>query len=136
MKFKNVEKVYLEGKNTTYSCQYHVVIVTQQAKEILTEEIREELKDIFALLQQTNDFSLHDVVIFSNYAQLEISVNPEDGISTIVSRIKADSTRQLFAMFEDLNGKVTAVWGRKTFISTVGTVALNDVADFLQKFEK
>ena len=46
MDIQNSPKSYKKTKNTTYSCQYHVIFCTKYRRSVLTEDIQSRLKEL------------------------------------------------------------------------------------------
>lgn len=131
MFLKNVKKEYIKEKGSYYSCQYLVVFCTKYKRRFLGPEIQEFLKKFFYKTADEFDFKICSLNILENQVFLTIDCNPKFGINKAVTKLKNNSSSVLRKKFPHLEKRVPSIWTRKTFISTMGSVDLEDVNEFL-----
>lgn len=132
MDIVNPTKSYEKSRNTVYSCQYHVIFATKYRRPILTGEVEAPLKDCFEKVSEKYGFKIIEMEIMPDHVHLLMSVNPEFGINTAVSRIKGASARFIGENFPNVKSRVPCIWTSSKFISTVGAVSLDVVKKYIE----
>jgi len=67
---------------------------------------------------------------------LRVEIPLDVSVCAIVGRIKAHTSHILRANHKELRTRIPTLWTRVCLISSVGTVALNDVEAFLEEQRK
>lgn len=132
MNIVNPEKSYESSRNTVYSCQYHVIFATKYRRKILDDELAIHLKECFVDVSKKYGFKILESEIMPDHVHLLISVNPDFGIKTAISRLKGASARLIGKNFPKAKSRVPCVWTSSKFVSTVGSVTLDTVKRYIE----
>lgn len=133
MKFENVEKTYRYMQNTVFSRQYHVAFCTHGNKALLIGEVASRLEELILEQQNEYHYEVLSIGILPNCVHLVLDITtPKDSIYVITNHIKNYTARTLRSEFSSLRSRIPAMWTRSKFISSIGTVALDDVMEYIK----
>ena len=132
MYIANHDKVYKTAEHLVYSCQYHVIFCPKYRKRILTGDIEVRLKEILNEVAETYDFKIIEMEIMPDHVHMIVDCNPRFGIMECVKKMKSVSARTLRAEFKKLTTTMPNLWTRSAFVSTVGSVSLEVVKNYIE----
>jgi len=132
MKLSNEPKRYHKSSHLVYSCQYHVIFCPKYRRKVLTDGIDERLKEIFIDVANEYDFEILEMEIMPDHVHLLIDCNPRFGIMDCVRRLKSISVSKIKKEFPHINQKLPNLWTRSAFISSVGSVSLETVKQYIE----
>lgn len=132
MKLENPEEKYRKTNTTIFNCKYHVIFCPRYRKKILVGNIKTFLEKEIIDLCTSKDCKVIEMEIMPDHIHLLLDVNPDFGIKSLVSRIKACTARKMYREFPDLRKK-SSIWTRSKFIATVGSVSLDVVKKYIQE---
>ena len=138
MNIENPKKKYVTTETCVYSCQYHVIWTTKYRKKLLKDDIADDLKQLILSKQEQWNYNIIDMEIMPDHVHLLIEHNPTDkaGINLVITRIKGYTAHELRAKYKELTTKVPTLWTRSRFISTVGSVSLETVKNYIANQKK
>jgi putative transposase len=131
MNITNPNKKYKSKNNVIYSCQYHVIFCTKYRRKALTESIQQRLKELIAEKALEYNYTILDMEIMEDHVHLLIDIEPKLGIYQTIIKIKGYSSRILREEFPELKSRIPTLWTRSLFISSVGTVSLDMVKEYI-----
>lgn len=67
-----------------------------------------------------------------DHVHLLIDCNPRFGIMDVVTKLKGKTSRILREEFPELKRKIPSLWTRSAFISSVGSVSLEVVKQYIE----
>ena len=70
--------------------------------------------------------------IMPDHVHLLLDVNPQIGISSVVAKIKRYTAHTLRKEYPSLKSRLPSLWTRSKFISTVGSVTLAVVKQYIE----
>ena len=132
MNVENTNKKYQTSKHIMYSCQYHVIFCPKYRRKVLKNGIDVRLKEIILENQSVFGYEIIEMEVMPDHVHLLISVNPYYGVHPVISRIKGVTSNILRNEFPCLKSKLPALWTRAKFISTVGSVSLETVKQYIE----
>ena len=127
----NINKEYKTDNHMVYSCQYHVIFCPKYRRKVLVNGIDERLKSIILDGQRGYGYEIIEMEIMPDHVHLLISVNPKLGIHSTIQHIKGMSSRILRKEFPELKRKLPCLWTRGKFVSTVGSVSLMVIKQYI-----
>lgn len=136
MEITNKPKRYQSSDHLTFSCQYHVIFCPKYRRKILVGEIETRIKEIFEEVARQYQFSILDMDVMPDHVHLLIDCNPRFGIMDCVTKLKNTSARLLKEEFPELKSKLPNMWTRSAFISTVGSVSLGEMKQYIEDQKK
>lgn len=131
MELQNNLKEYHKKEHITFSCQYHVIFCPKYRRKVL-EPYADELKTIFNEVAEKYDFQILEMEVMPDHVHMIVDCNPRFGIMECVTKLKGISSRTLRDKYPDLVKKLPSLWTRSAFISSVGSVSLNTVKQYIE----
>lgn len=132
MDISNQSKIYKNKKHLIYSCQYHVIFCPKYRRKLLTNGIDVRIKEIFKETADKYDFEIIEMEIMPDHVHLLIDCNPRFGIMECVAKLKGISASILLKEFPNLKTRIPNIWTRSSFISTVGSVSLETIKQYIE----
>lgn len=128
---QNTVKEYKTGSHLTYSCQYHVIFCPKYRRSVLVNPIDVRLKELFLQIAEQYQFSIMEMEVMPDHVHLLIDCNPRFGIVEAVTKLKGITSKTLREEFPVLKRKIPSLWTRSAFISSVGSVSLEVVKQYI-----
>lgn len=132
MEISNPEKKYHSASHIVYSCQYHVIFCPKYRRKVLTNGIDERLKEIIQETAREYGFLVPSMEVMPDHVHLVIDCNPQFGVEECVKKIKGAASRKLREEFPELKTRIPSLWTRSHFVSSVGTVSLETVKQYIE----
>ena len=136
MDISNHKKEYHSNGHYIYSCQYHIIFCPKYRRKVLREKIANRLKEIILEKQEEFSYSVIEMEVMLDHVHLLLDINPKIGVYTVVSKIKGVTSRILREEFPELKTKLPTLWTHSRFISSVGSVSLEVVQQYIQDQKK
>lgn len=118
-----------------YKCCYHVIFCPKYRKSILVGNVATRLKEICLEVALSHDFIIEEIETDKNHIHMIINCNPRYGITKCIQLIKSISAYKLYKEFPFIKKRYLwggQFWSRSTFISTVGSVSLDVVKQYIE----
>jgi putative transposase len=104
---------YRQGYRSVYNLTAHFVFVTKYRRSVLTNELLQELENIFKSILITRDCELIEFNEEADHLHLLVSYKPDISISNLVANLKATASKQLWQKYPDILART--YWGKKYF---------------------
>lgn len=125
-------KQYHEADHLVYSCQYHVIFCPKYRRKILNEGRDIRLKEVFRGIAARYGFSILEMEVMPDHVHLLVDCNPRYGIAQCLKDLKRESASILLREFPEIRRRLPCMWTRNAFISTVGSVSLENVKHYIE----
>ena len=112
------------------SCKYHIIFCPKYRRKVLVNGIDDRLKEIILNLQN-HRFHVIEMEVMPDHVHLLIEASPYESPVDIVKHIKKQSASILKKEFVELTTRLPNLWTRSAFISTVGSVSLETVKEYI-----
>lgn len=133
MRFENIEKKYRYLHNAVFSRQYHVVFCTFKNKALLVGEVASRLEELIYEQQREYNYELLAIGVLPDSVHLVLDItNPKSSIYDITNHIKNYTARTLRTEFSSLKSRTPAMWTRSKFISSIGSVGLDEIMQYIK----
>ena len=76
----------------------HLIFVCKYRKQLLMGKMQDIIKEIFSAIEQRSDFSIDIMETDKDHIHLLISYPPSISVTSIVRRLKQESTRELWIL--------------------------------------
>lgn len=126
------EKKYHTDGTMIYSCQYHVIFCSKYRRKVLTDGIDVRLRELIESKQDEYGYEILEMEIMPDHVHMLIDVNPKIGIHNIVAKIKGFTSHTLRGEFSSLVSRLPTLWTRSKFVSSVGSVSLQIVKQYIE----
>ena len=123
---------YNRCEHYVYSCKYHIIFCPKYRSKVLTDGIDERLKEIIRELEKEGDFTIIEMEVMPDHVHLLLDCSLYKSPIEIVKHIKWQSAHILRKEFPSLKRRLPNMWTRSAFISTVGTVSMENAKEYIQ----
>jgi putative transposase len=133
MELRQGPKPYHTDHSIVYSCQYHVIFCPKYRRPVLIDAVATRLKELVLTKQDEYGYTVTvlGIEVLPDYVHLLLDVDPRSGIASVVAKIKAYTSHELRQHFPWLKRRLPTLWTRSKFISSVGTVTLDVVQNYI-----
>ena len=133
MNIEQPTKKYHRTKTTIYSCQYHIIFCPKYRRKVLTGQIAEDLKQLITDKQEDYGYTIIEMEIMPDHVHLLLDIDPtREAITVTIHKLKGYTAHELRAKYTSLTTRLPSLWTRSTFISTVGTVSLEVIRNYIE----
>lgn len=129
--YTNPGKSYSTAEHIVYSCQYHVIFCPKYRRPVLTPPIDTRLRELFYEIAGKYRFSIPDLEVMPDHVHMVIDCNPRFGICKCVQLLKGTSSHVLREEFPSLKTRIPSLWTKSCFVSSVGSVSLDVVKQYI-----
>lgn len=91
----NILTSYKSNKNVIYSCKYHVIWCTKYRRDLLKDDVENDLKSIVFDKAKTMGVDVIELEVMPDHIHMLVDVDPQFGIHKFVKNIKAAYSRIL-----------------------------------------
>lgn len=121
---------YFNNHNVS-NISYHIVWIPKYRKHILVGEIKNELINIFKIVENKINIKIETYEIMSDHIHLFVKGNQNITISNIVKYLKGYSSFELRKKFSYLK-KYKSLWTHSYFCETIGHISENTVKKYIE----
>ena len=132
MHIKNYSQGWYSDDTVVYSCQYHVIWCTKYRRPVLDDTMQERLHHLICSRQTDLDYRVRAIEIMPDHVHLVIENNPKVAIATTAGKIKGYTSKVMRDEFPSLKSRLPTLWTRSRFISSVGSVTLEVVKQYIE----
>lgn len=126
---------YKTNNNIIYSCKYHIVWCPKYRRKVLTGRIAIRLRILIDELCNNMNIDIIEMEIMPDHIHMLIEINPQFPVHKAIKQIKGHTSRILRNEFKELRTKIPTLWTNSYFISTVGSMSLEAVKQYIQSQE-
>ena len=124
-----------KGNHCTYDINYHIVFCPKYRKEVLSGQIKNDLKLIFKDIINKNNWKLIEVEVMPDHVHLFISAHPKFSPTNIVKKLKGISARLIFKKYPEFQKKEywgKNLWSQSYYVGTAGVVTKEAIKKYIQ----
>lgn len=136
MEIVNTSKQYHKTNHLIYSCQYHVIFCPKYRRRVLVGQIENRLRELIKQKEEQYQYKIIEMEVMSDHVHMLIDVNPKIGIYNTINKIKGFTSHELREQFPELKKRLPSLWTRSKFISSVGSVSLEVVKQYIEDQKK
>lgn len=114
------------------SCKYHIIFCPKYRRKVLTNGIDTYLKEVILSLQ-SDKYQVVEMEVMPDHVHLLLDCSPFYSPVDIVKHIKKQSAMRLKKQFPELKHRLPCIWTRSAFISSVGSVSMETVKQYIQE---
>ena len=122
--------------HAVFSIHLHIVFVTKYRRQVLTQEMLDDLKEVFRRVLEKNNSYLKECNLESDHVHLLIDLHPNNNISNLVAVLKSASSRILrnkypYHIGQFYWGKKAKLWHDSKCIISCGGAPLEVVKEYI-----
>tara|TARA_B100000929_G_C15492275_1_gene414853 strand:- start:1612 stop:2019 length:408 start_codon:yes stop_codon:yes gene_type:complete len=124
---------YKSNKNIVYSCKYHIVWCTKYRRDIIKNNIENDLKNIIHNLANDLNVEIIEIETMPDHIHLLVDVDPQFGVHKFIKRVKGRSSRILRDKYEEIRKRIPTLWTNSYFVSSVGGTTLDVIKKYIEE---
>jgi putative transposase len=106
---------YITTNRSKHYLKIHLIFVCKYRKPLLIGNLNEDMKTILENITNNSDFSIEVMESDINHIHFLIRYIPRLSVSSIVRKLKQESTKQIWSLYSDVLSQ--EFWLEKTFWS-------------------
>lgn len=106
---------YITTNRSKHYLKIHLIFVCKYRKPLLMGNLNEDMKTILENITNNSDFSIEVMESDINHIHFLIRYIPRLSVSSIVRKLKQESTKQIWSLYSDVLSQ--EFWFEKTFWS-------------------
>ena len=106
---------YITTNRSKHYLKIHLIFVCKYRKPLLMGNLNEDMKTILENITNNSDFSIEVMESDINHIHFLIRFIPRLSVSSIVRKLKQESTKQIWSLYSDVLSQ--EFWSEKTFWS-------------------
>jgi putative transposase len=106
---------YIRTNRSKHYLKIHLIFVCKYRKPLLMGNLNEDMKTILENITNNSDFSIEVMESDINHIHFLIRYIPRLSVSSIVRKLKQESTKQIWSLYSDVLSQ--EFWLEKTFWS-------------------
>ena len=111
---------YKSNRHVLYFCKYHVVFCPKYRRKVWVNGVDKRLKAIIYQVVKELGCEILELEVMPDHVPILCEVDPQFGVHKFVKRVKGLSSRLLRQEFPHLKSRLSTLWTRSYFVSTVG----------------
>ncbi|MUG93086.1 IS200/IS605 family transposase [Scytonema sp. UIC 10036] len=124
------------GSHVVFSIHLHIVFVTKYRRKVFTQQMIDDMKEIFERVLESNNSKLADCNGEPDHVHLLIDLHPDNNISDLVASLKSASSRILREKYKSTIDKYywgkAKLWHDSKCIVSCGGAPLETVKQYIQ----
>jgi putative transposase len=116
-------------KHAVYDLKYHLVWVPKYRKQILSQEVKDYLKEVFERIAEEYGFHIDTMEVMEDHVHIFTEAPPKYSPAEVVQIMKSISARETFKKFPKLKKQLWAgeLWNDGYFVRSVGDKVTADI---------
>src|ERR1051326_4016986 len=108
--------------HVSYRVAYHIVWIPKYRKKVLVPGVAKYCDEVIrsVIIKRYPDVTVEELYVMKDHVHIMLVIPPKYSVSTVVGRIKADSSRSLRQKFTFLTIGTESLWSIGYFVSTIG----------------
>jgi putative transposase len=106
---------YITTNRSKHYLKIHLIFVCKYRKPLLKGDLNEDMKTILENITNNSDFNIEVMESNINHIHFLIRYIPRLSVSSIVRKLKQESTKQIWSLYSDVLSQ--EFWLEKTFWS-------------------
>ena len=127
---KNLDK----GYHCVYDLNYHLILVTKYRRDVLTDAISNELRNIFTKTGMSYGVDVKEFNHDKDHVHVLFTAKPTTEMSKFLNVYKSQSSRLIKQQFPEIKTELweEKFWSRSYFLATTGGVTLDIIKRYIQ----
>ncbi|MGF1541840.1 MAG: IS200/IS605 family transposase [Pleurocapsa sp.] len=126
---------YRSSRRAVFNLTVHIVLVTKHRRKVINADMGTELKQVFESVLKSWDSELIEFNFESDHCHLLVSFPPHKLLSSLISNLKATSSKTMWRKFESRVSKFYSkrvFWTGTYFVASCGGVTIDVLKKYVQ----
>ena len=121
--------------HSVYLLTYHLVLVTKYRRKVITQEIFDELTNIFEKISLKYIIELQEAYWDNDHIHILFEATPTTSLVKFINSYKSASSRLIKKDFPEIRDKLwkSAFWKTGYFITTTGGANIETIQKYIQQ---
>lgn len=126
------------NRNSVFQIGYHMVWCTKYRKQILTDQIAEDMQELLTKIAADNNFTIENMEVMPDHIHLFVTAAPNHLIASMVKALKGVSARHLFKKHPYLKKQLWGghLWNPSYYVGTVGNISEQTIKKYIETQKK
>jgi putative transposase len=136
-KFFNMSKKlnYITTNRSKHYLKIHLIFVCKYRKPLLIGILNEDMKTILENIANNSDFNIEVMESDINHIHFLIRYIPRLSVSSIVRKLKQESTKQIWSLYSDVLSQEfwleKTFWSDGYFVSSIGEASPETIREYI-----
>lgn len=124
--------------HSVYALHYHLALPIENAKEVITDTVSSELKNIFKRIAKNYEITIQEFNHDKDYIHVIFNGTPTSDLTKFINAYKSASSRIIKNKFPEIRENLweDKFWSRSYFLATTGEVSLSVLQQYVQEQRK
>lgn len=120
--------------HSVYLLTYHLVLVTKYRRKVITQEIFDELTNIFEKISLKYSIELQEAYWDNDHIHILFEATPTTSLVKFINSYKSASSRLIKKDFPEIRDKLwkSVFWKTGYFITTTGGANIETIQKYIQ----
>lgn len=127
---------YRSSRRAVFNLTVHIVFVTKYRRKVINAQMRNELSKVFDSVLKSWDSELIEFNCEADHAHLIVSYPPQKLLSSLISNLKATSSKTMWRKFEanlkEIYWRKRVFWTGSYFVASCGGVTIDVLKKYVQ----
>ena len=126
---------YRSTRRAVFNLTVHIVLVTKYRRKVIDADLGSELSKVFESVLASWDSELIEFNFESDHCHLLVSYPPHKLLSSLISNLKATSSKTMWRKFEPVVSKTYSkrvFWAGAYFVASCGGVTIDVLKKYVQ----
>ena len=121
--------------HSVYLLTYHLVLVTKYRRKVITQEIFDELTNIFEKISLKYGIELQEAYWDNDHVHILFEATPTTSLVKFINSYKSASSRLIKKDFPEIRDKLwkSVFWKTGYFITTTGGANIETIQKYIQQ---
>lgn len=124
--------------HSVYALHYHLALPIEHAKEVITDTVSSELKNIFKRIANNYEITIQEFNHDKDHIHVIFNATPTSDLTKFINAYKSASSRIIKGKFPEIRENLweDKFWSRSYLLATTGEVSLSVLQQYVQEQRK
>ena len=126
---------YITTNRSKHYLKIHLIFVCKYRKPLLMGNLNEDMKTILENITNNSDFSIEVMESDINHIHFLIRYIPRLSVSSIVRKLKQESTKQIWSLYSDILNQEfwleKTFWSDGYFVCSIGEASPDTIREYI-----
>ena len=126
---------YITTNRSKHYLKIHLIFVCKYRKPLLMGNLNEDMKTILENITNNSDFSIEVMESDINHIHFLIRYIPRLSVSSIVRKLKQESTKQIWSLYSDILSQEfwleKTFWSDGYFVCSIGEASPDTIREYI-----
>ena len=122
------------NNHSVFNLHYHLILVTKYRKQVITQDIKEELRSIFERVGESYGIRLEELGTEPDHAHFVFAAKPNSDLSKFMNAFKSASSRLIKKQHPEIKQQLWKeyFWSQSYYLVTTGGASLEIIQEYVK----